>query len=255
MIEATNTNDLWVQRFHPAPGAAARLACFPYAGGSASFYFPTSQALSPTVEVLAIQYPGRQDRHTEPALTDISALADGIADSLNAWTDRPLALFGHSMGSLVAYVVAKRLQESGVTLSALFASGGRAPHLWRSRGMHKRSDSALIAELKELGGTDSSALANEEVLQMVLPTLRRDYQAIETYRYDSSPKLTCPILALVGDRDPRVPVDYIRDWDQHTTAGLEFRVLPGGHFYLINHQTAILDAIRQYIPSTPYARR
>lgn len=109
MVETTSTNDLRVQRFHPAPNAAARLACFSYAGGAASFYFPTSQALSPTVEVLAIQYPGRHDRHAEPALTDISALADGITDALSAWTDRPLAFFGHSMGWLVAYEVAQRL--------------------------------------------------------------------------------------------------------------------------------------------------
>ncbi|GAA3918383.1 alpha/beta fold hydrolase [Streptomyces lacrimifluminis] len=247
MIEMTNNNDHWIQRYHPAPDAEARLACFPYAGGSASFYFPTSQALSPSVEVLAIQYPGRQDRHAEPALTNIEALADGIADALNKWTDRPLAFFGHSMGSLVAYEVARRLQRDGVTLSALFASGGRAPHLWRSRGMHKRPDSALIDELRELGGTESSALDNEEVLQMVLPTLRHDYQAIETYRYDPSPRLTCPILALIGDRDPRVSVNDVRGWDEHTSAGLDVRVLPGGHFYLVNQQTAILDIIGEHI--------
>lgn len=117
--------------------------------------------------------------------------------------------------------------------------------------MHKRSDSALTAELKELGGTDSSALANEEVLQIVLPVLRRDNQAIETYRYNSSPKLTCPILALVGDRDPRVPVDTIRDWGQHTTAELECQIYPGGHFHLVNHHTEFIDAIQKYIPPTP----
>jgi pyochelin biosynthetic protein PchC len=251
MTDTVNTDDLWIERFHPSPSAETRLVCFPYAGGSASFYFPMSQALSPTVDVLAVQYPGRQDRYSEPALTDLSALADGIASALGDWTDRPLSFFGHSMGSLVAFEVASLLQERGVKLSALFASGGRPPHLWHDRGMYKRSDNALIAELKELGGTDSSALGNDEILRMVLPALRSDYQAIETYRYRSSPKLTCPILALVGDSDPQVAADEVREWGKHTSAGLDLQVLPGGHFYLINQQTAILSAIRERITSSP----
>src|SRR5688572_26153562 len=102
MTSTLRTDDRWIRRFHPSPEAAARLVCFPHAGGAASFYFPMSEALSPAVEVLAVQYPGRQDRLAEAPLADINALADHITSGLSHLDDRPLALFGHSMGSLVA---------------------------------------------------------------------------------------------------------------------------------------------------------
>lgn len=91
--------DLWVRRYHPAPDAPTRLLCLPHAGGSASYYFPASRTLSPRIEVLAVQYPGRQDRRTEPCVESIDELADKVVDTVKGWTDRPLAVFGHSMGA------------------------------------------------------------------------------------------------------------------------------------------------------------
>lgn len=101
----------WVRRFHPdGRDAAHRLICFPHAGGSASFYFPVSRALTPGVDVLAIQYPGRQDRRHEPCIDSIAALADALAEEVRPWCDRPVTFFGHSMGATLAFEVARRLE-------------------------------------------------------------------------------------------------------------------------------------------------
>src|SRR5262249_29653456 len=109
MPGTVESTDLWVRRFHPAPSAGSRLVCLPHAGGSASYFLPISRGLSPQVEVLAVQYPGRQDRRAEPCIEDVGGLADQITASLQPWIDRPVALFGHSMGAILGFEVALRL--------------------------------------------------------------------------------------------------------------------------------------------------
>src|SRR5580693_3664644 len=116
----------WVRHFHPSATAVSRLICFPHAGGSASYYFPVSAALSPNIEVLAVQYPGRQDRRNEKNLEDIGELADRAFEAVVPWSKGPVALFGHSMGAIVAFEVARRLERNaGISLLALIVSGRR----------------------------------------------------------------------------------------------------------------------------------
>lgn len=123
-MTSPNPGNLWIRRYHPAPEAAERLVCFPHAGGSASFYLPVSTALSPAVDVLGVQYPGRQDRRHEPGVTSVADLADSITRALADWGDRPLTFFGHSMGAVVAFEVARRMEGAGGGPVRLFASGG-----------------------------------------------------------------------------------------------------------------------------------
>lgn len=243
MSQATMDTALWVRRFHAANDDAPRLVCFPHAGGSASYFFSVAQALSPAVEVLAIQYPGRQDRHTEPLVDDIHVLADRIADNLTPWLDRPFAFFGHSMGAVVGYEVARLLQERGHRAEHLFASGRRAPSRYRDENVHKLGDDGVIAEIRRLNGTDSQVLQDEEVLRMVLGAVRNDYRAIETYVHRIGPKLDCPVTALVGDQDPKTTIDEAESWSWHTTSAFELGVFRGGHFYLNSHRTEILRLI------------
>ncbi|WP_327091571.1 alpha/beta fold hydrolase [Nonomuraea sp. NBC_01738] len=245
----TVDTSLWVRRFHPVKEDAARLVCFPHAGGSASYYFPVSQALSPAVEVLAIQYPGRQDRRTEPLIDDVHTLAAQIADNLGPWTDRPFALFGHSMGATVAYEVARLLEERGHRPLHLFASGRRAPSRYRDENVHRLGDDGVIGEMKRLNGTDSQVLGDEELLRMVLGAVRNDYKAIETYRHKVGPKLECPVTALVGDDDPKTTVEEAESWSWHTNGPFELGVYRGGHFYLNSHKTELLRRITQQLTS------
>ncbi|MEE1773173.1 alpha/beta fold hydrolase [Streptomyces sp. JV185] len=234
----------WIRRFHPAPEARSRLVCFPHAGGSATYYFSVSRALSPAMDVLAIQYPGRQDRRNEPCIEDIETLADKAVEELAPWGDVPLTLFGHSMGATLAFEVARRLEAAGTHPECVYASGRRAPSRVRDETVHLADDDQLIADIGRLSGTDSAVLGDPEILRMILPAVRSDYKAAETYRYRPGPPLASPVVALVGDDDPQVTVDEADSWRDHTTGPFDLKVFPGGHFFLDQHVPAILDLIR-----------
>ncbi|MCP2166462.1 thioesterase II family protein [Goodfellowiella coeruleoviolacea] len=236
-------DDPWIRRFHPAPDSDVRLVCFPHAGGSASFFFPVSRQLSPRLDVLALQYPGRQDRRNEPPIDSIAELADQAAEALRSWTDKPLAFFGHSMGAVLAYEVGLRLQRSGTDLVELFASGRRAPSTVRDERVHTQPDEGLIDEIKSLSGTDASLLGNEEILRMILPAIRSDYRAVETYVHQPGQRLSAPITVLVGDADPKVTLDEARKWQEHTTGAFDMKVFAGGHFYLTPHAAEVIRLI------------
>lgn len=243
MTQGVHT-DRWIRRFHPASDATIRLVCFPHAGGSASFFFPLSHALPPSVEMVAIQYPGRQDRRTEPCLTSIEELAGAIMQPLLTWLDKPVALFGHSMGASIGFEVAYRLEDEGVAPAALFASSRRAPSRHRDEEqMHLRDDKGLIAEIKALNGTDVQAIDDEDILRMVLPAIRADYRVAETYRWQPKRPLRTPIHAHIGESDPKVTPDEAQAWQTHTTAAFSLTTYPGGHFYINNHVPQLIQAI------------
>lgn len=250
-MNAPVESSVWVRRFHPAPHAATRLICLPHAGGASTYYFPVSRALSPEVEVLAIQYPGRQDRRNEPCIDDLRALADVLVPELAGCFDRPTLLFGHSMGATLGFELALRLAERGITPHTLIASGRRAPSTFRDERVHLYSDAEFIADLKGLSGTDPQMFEDDQVVQMILPALRSDYRAAETYRYRPSPKLDCPIIALIGDSDPQVTVAEARAWAEHTNGSFSLGVYPGAHFYLNEHAASVLDVIREQVSGRP----
>lgn len=243
----TSITSDWLRQFQPAPGSEMRLVCFPYAGGAASYYFPLAKSLAPGIEVHAVQYPGRQDRYREPVIDDIHRLADAFFPAVRELTDRPLALFGHSMGAVMAYEVALRLEERlGVKPVVLFASGRRAPSRYRAEDdVHQRDDAGLLAEIQSLEGTNSAVLQDPELLQMVLPALRGDYRAIETYRSVPDSSVSCPVVALIGEDDPKVSVDEARDWERHTSGEFDLRSYPGGHFFLTGQMAGIADVIKE----------
>ena len=244
MPSAKEYFDSWVSVFHPGSDEAPRLVCLPHAGGSASFFFPVSRALAPAVEVLAIQYPGRQTRHHEPGIETIGEFADHVFAVLRDLDDRPLAFFGHSMGAIIAYEVALRMRDSGRPAPMrLFASGRRAPSRYRDERIHTGTDAEVTAELRTLGGPHADLLADPEVLAMFLGAIRTDYRAVERYRHDPDRLLDCPITVLTGDADPRVSTDEARDWARHTTGPTDVEVFTGGHFYLIDHAARVIDLL------------
>ncbi|MCE7003449.1 alpha/beta fold hydrolase [Kibdelosporangium philippinense] len=239
--------DPWIRRFVPAPDAATRLVCLAHAGGSASYFLQVAKALAAKVDVLAIQYPGRQDRRHEPCLESCQLIADGVFEALRPFTDKPITIFGHSMGASVGYELTRRLEDTGVRPTALFASGRRAPSRNRDDRTHLLDDAGLVAELKLLGGAGSHLLDDPDILAMALPAIRGDYLAAETYRWTPGPKLSTPVFAFVGDADPKVSLDESRAWAEHTTGGFEFRVFDGDHFYIDTHAKDVIAALRQHI--------
>jgi len=244
MASPAADGDLWIRRFHHAPGSAIRLVCLPHAGGSASYYFSMSQELAPGIEVLAVQYPGRQDRRREPLIGNAADLADQISAALVPIAGQPFAFFGHSMGAILAFEVAQRLRtQLGVSPQRLFVSGRRAPSRARKGNVHQRDDAGLLAELNRLGGTDKRLLNDPEMLPAILAVSRNDYKVAETYAWVPGEPLACPVTALMGSADPQATVEEAEAWREHTTGPFDLRVFPGGHFYLDQARAEVLKAI------------
>ncbi|MEU2223935.1 alpha/beta fold hydrolase [Streptomyces sp. NPDC018347] len=244
MADRSSVERLWLRGFHqPKPGAP-RLLCLPHAGGSASFYLPVSKALSPAVDVRAVQYPGRQDRHAEPSAGSVQELARAVFGALDERAETPLALFGHSMGALVAFELARLLEDAGRPPAVVFLSGRRGPSVERIENVHLADDARLIEDIARLDGTDSAVLRDPELLQLILPALRADYRVVETYRPTPGPRLRSPFVVMTGDADPRVTPDEARTWSQETDGTFELQVYPGAHFYLVAQQQAVLARIQ-----------
>ena len=235
----------WIHRFHPTDDSEFRIVCFPHAGGSASYYYALSEALSPELDMLAIQYPGRQDRRAEGCVDNLTELADLTYAALRRSEDgRPTIFFGHSMGSILAFEVARRYQDdTGTPPAWLFASGYPAPSRLRGGTVHRRDDASLIDELRSVGGTDPLWLENKDLLASILYPLRGDYTAIETHPRVTGVRIDCPITVLTSTDDPYITIAEAEAWQEHTTGEFALHVFLGGHFYLAQHRREITDII------------
>lgn len=236
----------WLRCYRPRPRVSYRLICLPPAGGAASFYRTWAGELPATVELWAVQYPGREDRFTEPGAPDLVTLADSIAAAVQPIADRPLVVFGHSMGASVAYEVTRRLQASHPgAVVRLCVSGRPAPVHQRTRRseLYSADDDIVLAELQLLGGTDPKVFEHAELRELLLPMIRNDFRMIETYRPDVAEPLEVPIVALTGDVDPRMTVSEASGWAGETTSTYRLEVFAGGHFYLVPHRHAVIEEV------------
>lgn len=244
----TDDQGRWVRRYRSAPDAPVRLVCLPHAGGAASYYRPMASRLLPEVELLAVQYPGRQDRAGEPCVVDFAELTERVAEAVRPSVDRPVALFGHSMGSWLAFEVARRLEADGTAPLVLFASGRRPPGQHHGKEpSFTGTDDEMVAELAALNGTEARLLDSEEMRRMFLPALRGDFQALRTYRHEPGHRLACPVVALTGDSDDRVSVDGAAGWAGHTTGAFDLTVFPGGHFYLNDQWDDVVAVLKRHV--------
>lgn len=222
-----------------------RLFCFPYAGGAASVFGNWSDGLPADVEVCPIQLPGRRTRLTEPPFSRISLLVEALAEVLRPLLDKPFALFGHSLGSLVSFELARQLRANHQARPVrLFVSASLAPQIpHRGRLIHSLPEREFLVELRRLSGNPEELLNHKELMDVVLPSLRADFALYESYKYSSELPLNCPISAFGGRSDPRVNHDDLEAWRSQTTVSFSIRMFPGDHFFLKSIQPLLLRAL------------
>ena len=235
----------------PADNAAqVRLVCIPHAGGGASTFHAWRELLKPSIAVCSIQLPGREDRFREPPVRLLAEILESITGALSSLDDRPLVLFGHSMGAIIAFEVARQLEAAGRTgPAALLVSGRSAPHLInRAPQVGHLPSSQLLNRIAELyGGIPAMLLSDPEMAAMMERPLRADLAILENYEYVTAEMLHCPLMAFGGEDDAWVTVDELDAWRQHTRGDFSSMQFRGDHFYFRTYRTqlALLARIRE----------
>ena len=233
----------WILFPRPNPAATLRLFCFHYAGGSAQVFHDWPGHLPPSVEVGAIQLPGRGHRLGEPHIKRLAPLSRVMAQELLPYLDKPFVFFGHSLGALLCFELARSLRRENRRQPAhLFISATEAPHR-RSleASLSGLPRSALVKKLREFDGAPVEALQNDELLDLMLPTIRADFELCETYEYHPESPLECPMTIYGGLEDHDVEAERLAAWGEMTVGACEIRMFPGNHFYLNNSKAIFLQ--------------
>jgi phthiocerol/phenolphthiocerol synthesis type-I polyketide synthase E len=247
--ECARVSRRWLACRERRPEAAHRLYCFPHSGGSVGEFVRWGDEL-PDVEVFGVQLPGRGAGLSEPAFTRMGPLADAIAAEVAF--HGPFAFFGHSLGALVAYEVARVLRATGRRQpDHLFASACPAPHLvLNDAPIHQLPDEQLAAWIdQEYGSLPAEISDDPALLELVLRAHRSDFELVETYEYHSEEPLDLP-LTVIGGTEDELTEPELAAWRTHTSAKCEMELLPGGHFYLREEQDRLLDIVRDRLQLT-----
>jgi medium-chain acyl-[acyl-carrier-protein] hydrolase len=225
--------------------AKFRLFCFPYSGAGASVFRTWAAPLAPHIEVVAVQLPGRETRRKEPLFSNLPSLIEALTPVLLPYLDRPFAFFGHSVGALISFEVARQLRRSGHSApDHLIISGRSAPQILATTPpIHHLPDPDFLAELQRYNGTPAIVLENAAVMNVFMPILRADLAINETYVYQPEAPFEFPIAAFGGLQDTQVSQSALSDWSKQTTADFSIKLLPGDHFFLKEQKMAILQDI------------
>lgn len=236
--------DNWIVTPGTTPATTARLICFPYAGGGASIYHGWARHMPLWLECAAVQPPGRETRMREPLISSGRALVEHATDALEAYVDRPFFFFGHSLGGLVAFELARELRRRGLPQpEALFVSAIPAPGPPRHEPIHALPDDEFHERLRQFQGTPELILNNAELMDLLRPVLRADFSVLETYEYRREPPLAMPIFALAGSDDADAPAESMQAWRQQTIERFWLQVLPGDHFFLRPAQRELIELL------------
>ncbi len=241
----------WVACPRPNPGAKIRLFCLPYAGGGGSVFRQWPARLNGAAEVCPVLLPGREARFRERPFKRMEPLVAGLCGGLAGHLDRPFALFGHSMGALIAFELCRALEREGFSPSCLLVSGSRPPHAsFSDADVYGLPDEEFLDCLhRRYRAIPDAVRENRELAEIVLPALRADFELLETYRLDGGPGLTCPIVAFGGRSDETVSPDELAEWARHTSGAFRCHLFEGDHFFLRSAEPALLAAVESELES------
>lgn len=236
----TETNK-WFICPQAKPGAPGRLFFFPHAGGGPAAFSAWCAALPDSIEGWIVHYPGRGSRFNEPLIEEVLELAEGLARAIEPLLEKSFSFFGHSLGGLIAFELARLLRRKNLHPDLLFISACAAPHLPRVHPpIHHLPAAEFLSELKSMNGVPAQLLQNDEAMRLLLPILRADFRAFENYVHAADEPLSCPIVAFGSLDDPRMSREYIEGWSLHTTAIFKSFFFPGKHFFIHEAKDPIL---------------
>jgi surfactin synthase thioesterase subunit len=241
----------WFPGIQESGESKLRLFCFPYAGGGSSVFHGWAGRLPAGIAVCPVRLPGRETRLAERPFALMDDLLAALRSAINPFLDTPFAFFGHSLGAIVAFELARKLASFP---ACLFVSGARAPQLRRDHVPRPApTDGELIEELRRLEGIPKELLQNREWLEVTLPALRADTALYRNYVYQDAPPLACPIRAYGGSDDARITRQDLEPWTEQTTHSFRLEMFPGGHFFLETRPTEFLAALRRDLKGITWA--
>lgn len=222
-----------------------RLFFFPFAGGSAASYLPLARQINSAVDVFAVQLPGRASRFNEPCVSDLLTVITQLTQAMLPLLDQPAVFFGHSMGAMLAYEVSCQLQRLKQPLpKRLMLSACSAPHVsGRDKTLHDLPSETFWREVKAMNGTPNDVLANPELLELIEPCLRADFQLVHSWRQQnntlSKPVLPLPFELFAGSDDRSVSPAQVQEWARYSTQPSTLHHMNGDHFYLFESSAAL----------------
>jgi medium-chain acyl-[acyl-carrier-protein] hydrolase len=242
----------WLESLSSAAEISLRVFCFPYAGGTAYAYRDWQRHFPPDIDLCLVHLPGRAKRIGEQPVKSLQLLVQTIADLITQEPQPPYVLFGHSMGALISFELARELRRRDFKLPRrLFLSGRSALTEARQRvPIFALPDDAFIAEVKRFNGTPAEVLDHPETRRLFLPALRADLEIDDTYEYYSEERLACPITVYGGLQDSDISEENLRAWQQQTSGDYKLRTLPGDHFFIHSPEAGFIDIFRRDVLST-----
>ena len=246
------TQNRWFSRSTRRDSPKLRLFCLPHAGGGTALYHRWKPFLPPSVELIALKLPGREDRLEEKPYEDLDQLAEALVGPLEPLIAVPFAIFGHSIGAAIGYRLAVALHRAALPAPhALIVSACRSPQLWRgTETLHTLPAAEMIEQLVNRFGFRHETSEDEiAMMKIMAETIRADLKMLETFRYDDPPPLDCPIFALGGTEDPQVTRAQLQGWQSMTKRAFGVRIFPGGHFYLRDQERAVVQTVLSRLTS------
>tara|TARA_B100000614_G_scaffold254860_1_gene270928 strand:- start:132 stop:878 length:747 start_codon:yes stop_codon:yes gene_type:complete len=240
-------NHPWYLEYKKNPHAAMRLFCFHHSGGGASAFFPWLDKLSSSIEMIAIQLPGRENRFSEPLTNNLQHIITSLREGFELYKEKPFFTFGHSLGGLISFEFIKSIHQFySLYPRCMIISATKAAHMpFRMKPLSSLDDETLKKEVQTYNGIEESILENDELLELFLPIIRSDFSIYESYHPKDSTPLPCDILVFSGCEDSSVNAEEIQGWAAYTTGKFEHTPFPGGHFFIKNHIKSIAEHINQ----------
>jgi medium-chain acyl-[acyl-carrier-protein] hydrolase len=240
---ADSLSRLWFESLSSAPTPSLRVFCFPYAGGNIYGFRRWQRCFPNDIDLCLVHLPGRGKRIGDQMFTRLTLLVQTIADLIMREPQPPYALFGHSMGALISFELARELRRRCFAASRrLFLSGRSAPNVaGREAPIFNLPEEAFIAEVRKFNGTPNEVLEHPETRKLFFPVLRADLEMLDTYEYRPEERLSSPITVYGGLQDSDAPEESLRAWEEHTSASCEVKMFAGDHFFILSPGIEFVD--------------